>query len=387
MKTLRILALNWRDIRSPEAGGAEIHLHEILKRLVARGHQVTLIASRFVSTKSTDEETIDGIRTLRVGSWWNAHWAVPKKARALLSREHFDIVLDNVNKIPFFAPLWSRVPVVAIFHHLFGTSIFLETNPVLATAVHLYERQIGRVYRGTPAVVVSPSTAAELRDLGLRSADLRIIPPGLDHDIHRPGLAEKSARPLVAVCSRLKRYKRVDVAIRAFAEIKKEVPTAEMLVIGEGDRRAELESLARSLDLPVTFTGFISQSEKARHLNRAHVVLNPSAKEGWGMVAVESMACGTPVVASDVQGHRDSVPDGRGLRVPAGDPKSMAAAALQILQSPVLADRLRTAGLAHARAFHWQSAALRIEALLQNTCAAHAAAHQPYSLISARVEV
>ena len=155
---MRILVLNWRDIRSPQAGGSEVHLHEVFRRLAARGHEITLLCSRFAGRKKgAREETVDGIRTIRVGAWWNAHIAIPWAAKRIMRRERFDVVVDDVNKIPFFAPRFSKVPVIAIFHHLLGETVFEETNRVFAHMIQRAENKVGEVYRGTPAVVVSPS--------------------------------------------------------------------------------------------------------------------------------------------------------------------------------------------------------------------------------------
>ena len=361
---MRILALNWRDIRSPEAGGSEIHLHAILKRLAAWGHSVTLICAQFVCEPGPEREIVDGVRTIRVGKWWNAHWTVPAAAKRLLEEESFDVVIDDVNKIPFFAPRFTKTPVVAIFHHLLGNSVFLETNPVFAAAIRLYESQVGRVYRNTRSVAVSRSTAEDLVREGIPRDNLVVAPPGLDREVHRADLVEKASHPLIVVVSRLKRYKRVDVAIRAFAEIRSDLPDAELVVIGDGDQRRDLEALARTLRLPARFLGQVSDEQKALWLNRARLVINPSSKEGWGMVAVEAMACGTPVVASDIPGHRDSVPEGVGIRVPYGDVGRTAAAATRLLRSDGHYEHLRQEGLLWSQRQSWEGLARGFEGLL-----------------------
>src|SRR5262249_38306010 len=103
---LNLLALNWRDIEAPEAGGAEVHLHEILKRGRARGHTITWLASGFDG--GAPEVEIDGMRVLRRGHWYDANRALPRAYRRELAGERFDAVLEDVNKIPFFAPRWAK---------------------------------------------------------------------------------------------------------------------------------------------------------------------------------------------------------------------------------------------------------------------------------------
>lgn len=361
---MKLLALNWRDIRSPEAGSAEVHLHEILRRLRARGHEVTLLCSHFARGKSSWAEIMDGIRILRTGSWWNAHLSIPRAARRLLEAEPFDLVLDDVNKIPFFAPSWSTVPVVALFLHLLGDTVFLETNPIAATAIRLIEKRIGRIYRGTPAVAISRSTAEELEAAGLDRKSITIVPPGLDHGLYGPERRIKATQPTLLVVSRLKAYKRVDVAIRALEQFRSVVPDAELLVAGDGNERRRLEALAQRLGQQVGFLGSITQAEKASLMSRAHLTFNPSMKEGWGLVAVESMACGTPVIASDVPGHRDSVPEGGGILVPCGDPVAMAEAGLRLLLNAEDYGRARHRGSRWASKFSWDQAAEVFERVL-----------------------
>jgi glycosyltransferase involved in cell wall biosynthesis len=358
---MRFLVLNWRDIRSPEAGGSELHLHEIFRRLVSLGHEVTLICTQFAAAPGPSEEVVDGIRTIRVGAWWNAHISVPRAAKRLMRAEPFDLLVDDVNKIPFFAPTWSRIPVLAIFHHLLGRTVFLETNPLLASMIWLYERRVGRVYRDTPAITVSPSTYRDLVAAGIRKGTLAVVPNGLDTRIYRQTATPKDEVPTLVVVARLKAYKRTDIAIRTLAIVREQVPAARMIVIGEGDERARIERLARALNQPVTFLGHVLDPEKVSWLNRAHVVLCPSEKEGFGLVALEAMACGTPVVASDVAGHRDVVPDGVGLRVPVRDPAAMAEAVVRVLTAPDLRSELTRQALKFASGFSWDGAAKAVE--------------------------
>lgn len=362
---MRILGLNWRDIRSPEAGGAELHLHEILRRLVAWGHEVTLVCGQFAERPGPAEEFVDGIRTVRVGSWRNAHITVPREAKKILGAERFDLLLDDVNKIPFFAPSWSPIPVLALFHHLLGHTVFLETNPLVACVLWLYERRVGTVYRETPSIAVSRSTATELTRRGIGADAVTVIEPGLDQGLYRPDVAPKADFPLLLVVSRLKTYKRVDVAIRALAAVRRRIPEARLVVIGSGERRRRLEDLARRLDQPVLFLGAVPDDEKVRWLNRAHLVLNPSEKEGWGLVGLEAMACGTPVVASDVQGHRDSIPEGRGLLCPPRDPEAMARQAFRLVADPEISAAMRSAGLRWARRFSWDDVAARVYEIMR----------------------
>ena len=117
-----ILVINWQDITNPLGGGAEVHLHEIFRRIVKNGHKVTLLCSKYIG--SLDEEIVDGIRILRRGNRNTFNFTVPGVYRELIQENDFDIVFDDINKIPFFTPLFVKKPLVAIVHHFFGKTIF-----------------------------------------------------------------------------------------------------------------------------------------------------------------------------------------------------------------------------------------------------------------------
>ena len=363
---LRVLALNWRDIASPQAGGAEVYLHEVLRRLVDKGHEATLLSSHFATGSSPSGDVIDDVAIHRTGRWWTAHRAIPKFAGELLKASKFDVVLDDVNKIPFFAPRWSSVPVLSLFMHLLDRSAFMEANPLSATYVWLKERQIQRVYGRTRGVAVSESTKAELVAGGYEASLLSIVPPGLDHDLYNtPDLGHDTEEclrtPVLLVVSRLQRYKRVDVAVEAAKLISEQIPEAQLVIVGDGPARSKLEAQASDLGARIQFMGLLPQEEKVRLLRTASLVLNPSYKEGWGMVGIEAMACGTPVIASDVVGHRDSVPKEAGVLVPYGDSRSMADACIRLLSNPSLYDEMRAGGLEWAQRFSWEKTAMALE--------------------------
>jgi glycosyltransferase involved in cell wall biosynthesis len=364
-RRLNLVALNWRDIRNPEAGGAEVHLHEILTRMVARGHAATLFATRFAG--APDEEAVDGIRVIRRGSWWNANFVLARAAAAYLRDNPASLINEDINKIPFFMPRFTRLPVMPVIPHLFGTTVFRETNPVFASYVYLWERFIPRVYRNCRFVVISPSTRDDLVARGVRADHVDVVLCGLDHDRYRvlPG-AGRDERPTIVHLGRARRYKAIDVVIRAFARVRGELPDARLVVIGGGPELPALKELARRLGLEgaVEFTGHMPAGDIVLALNRCHVVLNASPKEGWGLTVVEANACGAPVVGSNSPGLRDSIRDGEtGFLVPPGDVEAFAQRALQLLRDDPLRARMSAAALAWAGSLTWERTAREMEAL------------------------
>jgi glycosyltransferase involved in cell wall biosynthesis len=286
--------------------------------------------------------------------------------RAHLAAAGHDLLVEDINKIPLYTPLWGGPPVVAVVPHLFGGTVFQEAPLPLAGAVWLAERPLPRVYRGVPFEAISESTRADLAARGIPAGDVRVIYCGIDTRHFTPAPTERAERPLFAYLGRLKRYKGVDVVIRAFARMEDRSATLE--VAGTGDYRPQLEALVKSLDLGgrVRFLGFISEVEKLALLRRAWALAFASPKEGWGITNLEAAACGTPVVASNSPGIRESVRDGEtGYLVTHGDVEAMAAAMSRLAGDQPLVERLGTQARRFAETFTWERAAEETERHLQ----------------------
>ncbi len=356
---MNLLLVNWMDLKNPQAGGAEVHLTEIFKRFVARGDRVTLVASNFPGGAREDET--DGIRVLRTGTRETFNFAAPRLLMKLARAEKFDLVVEDINKVPLFTPLYLDRPILVIIPHLFGTTVFRETNPLFASYVYLLERPIPAVYRQARFEVISESTAADVVRRGVNPAMVSVVHCGMDHDMFSPDPAvEKFKRPTVLYVGRIKRYKSVEVIIRAMPDILRAVPDARLAVVGSGDNLPELKKLALNLGLGkrVEFTGFISAAEKVDWMRRSQVIVNPSPKEGWGLTNIEANACGTVAVASDADGLRDSVRDGEtGLLFPYGDHRALAERVIRLLADSALRKRLEGNALAGARTFTWDRCA------------------------------
>jgi glycosyltransferase involved in cell wall biosynthesis len=352
---VHVLALNWRDLANPRAGGAEVHMEEILRHLGHQGHRCTLLTSGFPGGAA--EEHADGYRIVRGGHEYDFNVAVPFLYHRVARHDPPDVVLDDINKIPFYSPLWTRVPVLAVVPHLMGTSVFREVNPFVATAVYAAEWPVRRVYRRCHFEVISQSTKDELVARGWEPERVTVVHCGIDRTLYRPDPnVAKNATPTILYVGRVKRYKSVDHAIRAMPLVRRAVPNATLVVVGDGDKVAELRRLvdAERLQDAVRFTGYVPLAEKRRLVQAAHVVVNPSMKEGWGLTNVEANACGTTCVAADSPGLRDSVRDGEsGLLYPYGDVPALAAALVRVLQDHALRTRLERGGLTWADQLTW----------------------------------
>ena len=236
---MRIAFFNWRDMRHPMAGGAEVYVHEILRALVARGHAATLFSSRFPG--SAEREELDGSEHIRFGGRFSMY------AKAFFSyRKHirgrYDIIVESINGVPFFTPLFAKEKVVPLIHQLTRENWYSALPLPIAFAGYHLEDAMLRLYSRNAAVAVSQSTKSDLERLGFR--DVRIIYGAAQ--VARPSGIPKEARPTVAYLGRLTKSKRVTHALRAFFALQKKMPEARMWVAGSGPEEGRLRSLAAS---------------------------------------------------------------------------------------------------------------------------------------------
>lgn len=363
----RVLILNERDPRHPKAGGAEIHVAEIFGRLARRGHEISMASSVFAGAPA--HERIDDIAVQRVGAlplyYPRAAWTCARASR----RGEFDVVVECLNKLPFLSPVYSSVPVLALCHHLFGETAFQQVAWPIAAAVWSVEQLIPRLYRRERFVAISESTRDDLVRRGIGADRIEVHHPGIRRPEHpSPNLASRGQR--VVYVGRLERYKNVDVLIRAMQRLESRFPDAELVVIGEGNDRTRLEGIAQETGVSrrTRFTGFIDESVRNRLLAESRVCVCPSSKEGWGLTVIEANALGTPNVASDAPGLRDSVRDGEtGFLVPDGDVEAFADRIGLLLSDDALATRMSEQAQRWSRRFEWDRAADLMEAALERS--------------------
>jgi glycosyltransferase involved in cell wall biosynthesis len=364
---LRILALNWQDSKNPQAGGAEVHLEEILKRLLRSGHQIDLLCSNYPGGSKMD--VASGIKIIRCGSRYNFNWVVPFAMRKLIRSNRYDVVIEDINKIPFYSPVYQRLPTLVVVPHLFASAVFQEINFLLGAYIYLAEKPVARVYRNNRFMVISNSTAAELEKRGIPRGNINVVECGVDKEVYRfdPEVL-KFQIPTLLYVGRLKKYKSVETAIEALPRIQESVPGTRLIIIGAGDYRPVLEHQVRTLGLQgvVEFRGFVPETEKVTYLRRAHISVYPSLKEGWGLTNIEANACGTAVLAARVPGLQDSVDEGRsGLLFEHGNIDQFSELAVKLLTDEEFRRAIEMGGLRWAANFSWDKAALKTEEILK----------------------
>lgn len=365
-----ILILNWRDITHPQAGGAEKVTHEIARRWVAWGHHVTLFCASYPG--AAPEEIVDGVRVLRRGRQHTVHWEAYRYYRRYL-RGRCDIILDEVNTIPFFAPLYASEPVIMFVHQLARDVWRYEAPFPLSTIGYVAEPLYLQVYRRTPVMTVSKSTQDDLHRLGLSGAS-HIIPESVDTQAFEDllPLSTKRQQLTLAFVGRIVPSKRVDHIIQAFASLYHAGTEARLWIIGscEETYRRRLDRQISDLGVTnlVTFWGYTDRPTKERLLAQAHLLVMTSVREGWGLVVTEANRLGTPAVVYDVPGLRDSTRDGQtGIVCRRNTPTCLARVIAALWEDPALYQRLRTGAWAWAREFNWDTTAREAWHVIEET--------------------
>ena len=363
---MRILVVNWQDRLNPEAGGAEVHLHEIFGRLASRGHEVSMLVSSWDGAPA--QEMVDGMWVVRRGSRYTFPLHAGSGFRFITAgRAPFDVLVEDINKLPLFTPLWAKLPVVGLVPHLFGSTAFQQESLPVAATVWAAERLMPSAYQHREFVVISDSTASDLQTRGFPSDRIHVSYPGIDHSVFVPTGA-RDAVPTVVYVGRLRRYKGIDLVMRAVAQLRSEDVEIRLLIVGQGDDEARLKRFALDLGLgdSVRFGGFVSEEEKVRILQSAWINAYPSPKEGWGITNIEAAACGTPSVASDSPGLRESVLDGRtGFLVPHDDVGAWGEALRRLLEDHDLREAMGRRAVLHASRFTWEATTEEMEGILQ----------------------
>lgn len=362
-RALRILIVNWRDVTHPWAGGAETYMHEIGRRWAAQGVDVGWLCQRHKGSARSD--LIDGIRFHRAGGRLTLYPLVAL-VYTLRLRGRYDVIVDCENGIPFFTPLFARIPRVLVVHHVHREIFRRQTRPPMRwLGLWLESRLMPRVYRHTHVVAVSASTRSDLLSLGFDTDHITVVHNGVQPA--PTSVAQPSVQPSLLCMGRLTPQKSVDVLIRALPAVLVKFPTARLDIIGQGPDRRRLERLAWSLRLAdhVRFHGHMPGTVRDEIAARAWIAVSPSSFEGWGVTCLEAGARGLPVVASNVAGLRDAVRDGEtGVLVPHGDPAALAVALVDLLGDPERRQQMGAAGRRWAALHSWERSAGELRTIL-----------------------
>ena len=365
----------------PAAGGAEKHLHRIFSKIVEMGHKVVLFTTTFPGAK--EREVVDGIQVIRKGGDLLFQLTVALNLKKLDREFNFDVVVEDLNKLPVFAHWFVRKPLLVQMHHLWRKSIFAEAAFPVAFGVWFFERIIPFFYRTQPFVVVSPSTKKELAEIGVNEGRISVIyngsemPPvaaqfneGSCCETAAQSSRENAPEPYFLWLSRVHRYKGIWTALEAFEIFSKKHPEAQLKIVGDGPLLKKLPTWIKShgLDGKVELTGYVPSARKYELITSSLALLQTSFKEGWGLTVMEAAQLCKTTIASDVPGLRDSVRDGEtGILFPSGDAAACATAMEKVYGDVELRETLGQNAKRYAESFSWENSARETLELLQRT--------------------
>ena len=355
-----MLWYNWRDVKNPEAGGAEAYSHQIMTRLLQRGHDITLFTSQYPN--SSQSEIIDGLKVIRSGG----RYSVYSKARNYFkkNKHNYDIFIDSINTIPFLSPkLVQEKTVIPIIYQRAAEIWFHEVPfPISHLFYYYLETKWLSRYKEIPTVTISKSSQDDLESIGFKRTF--IVPIGLGFE-PLSEVPQKESNPTIVFLGRLKKYKLPNHALEAFTIIKEHISEARLWVIGGGPMLNDLRRIYKNQD--ITFYGYTNEEQKYALLRRAHVVLVPSIREGWGLVVTEANAMGTPAIAYNVHGLKDSVLDREtGILIKDRSEESLAHAAITLLGDKHLLRKYSENALAFSKRFTWDYAAKEFERIIDS---------------------
>lgn len=355
-----ILILNWKDIKNPQVGGAEVIAFELAKRLVKEGNTVTFFARSFAGC--LNEETIEGVKVIRRGGKLSVYIHAFLYYQQLSSKP--DKVIDMINTISWFTPLY--IPSknrIAYLNQLANEVWFYEFFIPFALTGYLFERIQYLFYRNTHFLCYSESTKEDLTSFGIPPSKIHLFPIGIDQKRYYP--SEKVSYPLFIFVARLVKMKRADVCIRAMRDVATVYPNAKLAIVGNGRDEKFLVRLVHKLSLQnvVVFVNknnfFFKKTEKdakVKLMQQAWALLLPSVKEGWGLVVTEAGACATLSIVSGVTGLRDSVIDNKTGIVLSPKPSSseLAKAIMRVIEDKNDKQKMSKAARAYATEFTWE---------------------------------
>lgn len=309
---MNILILSWRGPGHPNEGGAEIATHEYAKAWVRKGHSVTLFTSYYRGAQR--KEFIEGVEIIRRGAQtFGVHiaafiWYV------FGDHKRYDLVIDQFHGIPFFTPLYVRSKKMVLIHEV-AKEVWqynqypFPLNLFVASIGFRVEPHIFKLYRKIHFMTISKSTKADLIDWGIHKKNITIVYNGVSKP--QSFIFKKNSRKTITFLGALTKDKGIEVAIDTFHYLNKNYKTDfQFWIIGKGEgwyvkylkKRVDQLTLNR-----VKFWGYVSEEQKFILLGKSHVLINPSVREGWGLVVIEAAEVGTPTVAFDVPGLRDSI--------------------------------------------------------------------------------
>jgi phosphatidylinositol alpha-mannosyltransferase len=367
---LKIAMVSPYDFTWP--GGVTAHVSQLARELGRSGHEVKVLAPHSPSREFQDADLLvplgrsvplpSGGSIARVSLSW---WLYPK-VRALLKKEQFDIIHLHEPMAPIL-PLcvleFSKSVNVGTFHASYSRQhLYRFTSPII-------KRWQKRLHGN---IAVSPAARRYVNNTF--PGDYEIIPNGIDFKHFSGNVSPlpqyQDGKLNILFVGRLEKRKGLQYLLEAYSKLKWEIPNIRLIVVGPGNPDKESYRILSSHNLQdVDFVGKVSYDDLPRYYASADIFCSPATgAESFGIVLLEAMAAGKPVVASDIEGFRGVMTDGEhGLLVPKKDSDALADALGKLARDPELRSKLGGQGNRTAEEYRWEVVAGRVEKYY-NTC-------------------
>jgi phosphatidylinositol alpha-mannosyltransferase len=351
----------------PQTGGVSENVHHTAIELRKLGHEIDIITSRFAGYEEDSEGVIRLGRNILVPSLGalsnvNGDPSVGREVERVLRRNEYDL-------IHIHEPLSPTLPLAAISSAPADTPL-VGTFHACARGMGWY-RLFGRLllrYASRLDSRIAVSRAARNYAARFMGGQYAIIPNGVDphrfHPKNPPLEGLESASPTILFVGRFYPRKGFQVLMSALPQIVKRVPDVRVLVVGDGPLAPWYRAQARRAPCEVRFLGELTFREIPRAFCTGDVLVAPStAHESFGIIHLEAMASGIPIVASDIEGYREILDSGReAILFPNGDAESLAGAVIQVLTNEALARDMGALGRKKAERYSWPGIVRELEA-------------------------
>ncbi|KAF5086884.1 D-inositol-3-phosphate glycosyltransferase [anaerobic digester metagenome] len=364
-------------------GGTEIAAYNLAVNMAERGHEIDVFTASIDSSDSV--ENSEGMKihryttNLKIAS---ANLSLklmykPLDENVEIVHAHYNIPLPDLSASRYAKK--KNVPFIITYH---ADAQETGGNFIRNTATALYNRYIlDRVLSNADAIIAtSNSYIDESKYLGKYRDKIKVVPNGINPEDFEIELSKEECRSKLGLPQNKKiilffgnvvAYKGPDVLLKAFAIVKKLYPELMLLYVGRGEMQAELQKLSEEMNISgsVVFAGFIEEKSKPLYYHSADIFCLPSVTmaEAFGIVNLEAMACGLPVVSSKLGGIPDIVQNGKnGIIVEPGDIEALADALKELVENDDLRVKMSSEGKSMSEDYSWTKIAEETEKIYEN---------------------
>jgi glycosyltransferase involved in cell wall biosynthesis len=355
---MKLLWFTWKDLSHPEAGGAERVNEEIAKRLARDGHEVIFLVGGFQG----GEADVQGecYRIIRLGNRYTVYWHGYRYYKTHL-QGWADLVIDEMNAIPFFCKYYVDEPSIVLTHQLNLEMWFYIFRFPLSLIGFMLEPVCLWLQADQCVITVSESTKRDLIKYGFRPEKISIIREGITAEpVEDLSKVDKFKYPTILSLGRITPAKRTLDQLDAFEIAKKQVPDLRLKIVGSAVDGYEEKMLYRigvsDYVQDIEYLGHVSESKKNELMQKSHLILVTSVKEGWGLIVTEANSQGTPAIAYNVDGLRDSVRNGdTGVLTKENNPNALAGEVVALLRDKNRYNTMRRAAWQDSLRFDYEN--------------------------------